>query len=316
MAPRDDAERRLVRHYRAAVGQCAANLSRDLGKFHVPPASSPYKQDDKTARRVTNHKQRHPRARILTLNLEQSFHKIANVRDHLEALATVLGSDPPPVYAPSSLTRVIVEAAAGLHALLDGSIDIEERLLRASSALLESYHHSLNAALQLPPHMFPDAASDARRRLDALVKRVERTGLEVRRQVNGKPTGVRWVGASAFRGVPFATTSAMIEEAFSGYPALYQMGSGVAHSMEWMLGDNARIAVTGPAIMTYESNPLANGGSATAAVAATEVVISAYGRYMGFDPEDALVPYRRRRETLDKYMNEFALRRPRSLQRS
>ena len=239
----------------------------------------------------------------------QAAHKIANIADHLKAMQAMFTVEPPLAYAPSTTARVIVEAAAGVHPLLDVNIDTEERLIRASSTLLESFYHEVNATRQLPTDRFPDAVAEAERRLSNLVKLAEHSGIEVRRQANGKPTGVCWGGATNMRAVPYENKSNLIKATFGDYPALYQMGSGVAHSMSWMLADNARVTADGPPAVVYTSDPYSNGAAAVVAIAAVEAVIAAFGRYMGFDPEEVLVPYRRRREALDRFMNEYGARR-------
>jgi hypothetical protein len=304
-----DAEQRLVRRYRHAVGQCADNLGADLAKLQPPTDTSPFANDKATAKAVAVHRQRHPRLRLLNLNMQQCAHKIANLADHLRALQTLLTLDPPLVYAPSSTTRVAVEAAAGVHALLDDAITTDERTLRAASSLLDSLHHETHAVRQLPADRWPGVVTKLEERLTKLVTLAERAGLEVDRQPNGKPARIRWAGAPAFRGVPFEKASVLIERVFGEYPALYQMGSGVAHSMSWMLDDNARLAAEGPPAMVYGSDPYANGAATIAAIAAAEAVIVAFGRYMGYDPDSALVAYRRRREALDRFMNEYGTTR-------
>lgn len=301
-----EAEQRLIRHYRNAVGRCGDHLSADLAKFQPPAAAGPFRRDQVVTDALATHKQRHPRRRLLNLNLQQSAHKIANIADHLKAMQAIFTVEPPLAYAPSTTTRVIVEAAAGLHALLDVDIDTEERLLRASSTLLESFHHEVNATRQLPGDRFPNAVADAERRLSDLIKLVERAGMEVSRQANGKPKGIRWIGSAEGRSVPHASMSQLIELAFGDYPALYQMGSGVAHSMSWMLADNARVTTDDAPAIVYTSDPYSNGAAAVTAIAAVEVVVADFGGYMGFDPEQALVPYTRRRKALDGYMNEYA----------
>jgi hypothetical protein len=297
---------RLSRRYRTTVGQCAANLSSDLAKFNPATPASPFQQDLARVKTMANHKRRIPCRRLLMLNLEQAYHKVANINDHLRALEAVFTLDPPSIYAPSSMARVTVEAAAGVNALLLASVDVKDRIVRGTSALLESYQHNLNATRSLPAAIYSPAVAEAQRKLEALVKLAERAGLEIRRQPAGKPTGIRWAGAARFSSVPYKSATDLITDAFAGYPALYQMTSGVAHSMEWMLGDNARIGAVGPPVMTYTSDPFANGAAAIAAIAAAEVVIAEFARYMGFDPEDVLAVYRIRREALDKYINDYA----------
>ncbi|MFI7543105.1 hypothetical protein [Actinoplanes sp. NPDC049599] len=302
----DVAEQALLRHYRNAVGQSAASLEDDISAFQHPTQESPFLKDMELTKRLPAHKQRRPRIKLLTLNMGQSYHKIENVRDHLRAMKAMYAVDPPLTFAPSSATRVIVEAVAGVGALLDPGVGTEERILRASGDLLESYQQNVNATRQLPVSTFPDAAIEAERRLDGLVVLIERAGCEVVRQSNGKPKQIRLMGGSRYRGVPTERISSRVEATFSAYPALYQMGSGIAHSMEWMLGDHARIPIAGESRLIYKSDPYVNGAAATTAIAAIEFLVTQYGRYMGHDPEDKVVPHRRRREAVDRYMNEYA----------
>jgi hypothetical protein len=318
-SPREDAadvaEQALLRRYRNAIGQCAASLEDDISTFQCPTSESPFLKDSEATKRLPAHKQRHPRVKLLTLNMGQAYHKIENVRDHLRAMKAMYAVDPPLSFAPSSASRVVVEAAAGVGALLDPAIDTEERILRASGDLLESYQYNVNATRQLPVDAFPNAVIEAEKRLDALVVLIERAGVEVVRQANGKAKQIRWAGAARYRGVPTEKISARVEAAFSAYPALYQMGSGIAHSMEWMLGDHARMPIDGESRLVYQSDPYVNGAAATTAIAATEFLVTQYGRYMGHDPEDRVVPHRRRREAVDRYMNEYAAARLRAIGR-
>jgi hypothetical protein len=161
----------------------------------------------------------------------------------------------------------------------------------------------------LPADRWPGLVPKLEDRLTKLVTLAERAGLEVDRKSNGKPARIRWAGAPTFRGVPFEKASVLIERVFGEYPALYQMGSGVTHSMSWMLDDNARPAAEGPPAMVYRSDPYANGAATIAAIAAAEAVIATFGRYMGYDPDSTLVTYRRRREALDRFMNEYGTTR-------
>ncbi|WP_433221436.1 hypothetical protein ACQP00_20635 [Dactylosporangium sp. CS-047395] len=145
--------------------------------------------------------------------------------------------------------------------------------------------------------------------LAKLVVIAEQAGLDVVRQANGKPTKLRWATASTYRGIPLDKTADLVERAFGEYQALYQMGSSIAHSMSWMLDDNAHVAADGSSAVLYHSDPYAHGAAAITAIAAAESVVRDFGRYMGFDPEHALVPYRRRREALDTLINEYAVGR-------
>lgn len=306
------AEQRLVRYYRNALNQCAANFDNDISTFQHAAAKSPFFSDSAITRQLLMHKQRHPRLRLLTLNLTQAYHKIGNVGDHLRAMNAIYAVDPPLVFAPSSAARVIAEAAAGVGALLDATIEVEERILRASGDLLDSFQQTVNAARKVTANIAPDAVARADRQLDALVTVIRRAGMEVVRQENGRPKQIRWVGDQRYRGIPNYKIVDLIEKAFPAYPALYQMGSGVAHSMEWMLGDRARIPADGPPRLTYTSDPYSNGAAATVTIAAVEFLITEYGRYMGHDPEHVVVAHRRRREALDRYMNEYAIERLRA----
>jgi hypothetical protein len=144
MATSRSAEQRLNHRYGQAVGHCAANLINDIAGLQPDTVASPFARDKAIVTALAEHKQRTPRRQLLDLNLKQCSHKIANIIDHLRALQAVLGLDAPLMFAPTSTTRVIVEAAAGLNELLDASVDTDERILRAASELLYSFQQDVN----------------------------------------------------------------------------------------------------------------------------------------------------------------------------
>jgi hypothetical protein len=153
---------------------------------------------------------------------------------------------------------------------------------------------------------FPGAVAGTERLRAKLVALVQRAGLDVGCKTSGEPEKIRCIGTTRFRLIK-PRINTRVKTAFGDYPAVYQIGSGVAHSVAWMLGDNARIATEGPPELVYSSNPYANGAAATVAISAAEVAIDAFGQYMGTDADSVLASYRRRRERLDQLMSAYAI---------
>ncbi|MEU8003206.1 hypothetical protein AB0B66_18775 [Catellatospora sp. NPDC049111] len=315
MPAQPDLEQRVVRRYRNALRPAAENLPSDLSSF-MPGAGGSTYEEDKSWAAGALHKQRVPRSRILHASMQHCSHKMANVVDHLAAIASVLELDPLRPYSPTSLARVAVEAATGLRYLLDTSVDPEERFLRAAALLMESFHYEVKATRELPVDRYPGVADGVEERLAKLVEQVTRSGLDVKVQpVSRQPSGIRWTTTASYRSVPPAKVTDLVRVTFADYPALYQMGSGVAHSMSWMLDDNARLPEDGGEAVVYAGDAYTTGAAVISAIASAEVVLSAFGRYMGHDPEPKLVLYRRRREAMDTFMNGYAASRMRSVGR-
>ncbi|RCG21140.1 hypothetical protein DQ384_36610 [Sphaerisporangium album] len=224
---------------------------------------------------------------------------LLNLADHLAMLRKAFSGPELPLYAHMTLSRVVAEAAAQVCNLIDPEAGYRERVLRAALLGLRSRTQEVRAIgslLDEHPVRRIGALENTTRAREEFIGLMEKAGLEVRRRV-GMPTGARYLGDGPFRDLDPKLTL-LVNGLFPDRPAGYQIGSGVVHSLEWMLRD--AIASDGADGVRAEPDLLGMGAATLLALDACAAVAGAYARLYGHDPAPAAEASARRCLRVDK----------------
>ncbi|WP_405525847.1 hypothetical protein OG426_25930 [Streptomyces canus] len=196
--------------------------------------------------------------------------------DHIRALEHDILMQPPPVWSPLTLARVVLEGCSFTHYLYDPAIPLAQRLARVSGLCVSEANNEARAAASFGPE--EQAAARARqaeaqklvREANALERRNDRRNRVIGYTVDGEEAPLdHKIGAQAKAFLP--------DWAADAYPLL----SGAAHGRPWMIararsegGWAGEAATVMAAVMTV--------------MGAVESGIKAWGDYFGADVSGAL----------------------------
>ncbi|MET8146459.1 hypothetical protein ABZU32_39635 [Sphaerisporangium sp. NPDC005288] len=259
-----------------------------------PRPGSPYMVEREVSQSASEHSKRlwseaHRTARTILLNLI----------DHLAMLRKAFSGPELPLYAHITLSRVVAEAAAQVCNLIDPDVGYRDRVLRAALLGLRSRTQEVSAICSLPdehPVRVIGALEKTMHARDEFISLMEKADLEVRRR-GERLTGVRYRDDGPFLDLEPKLTP-LVNRLFPDRPAGYQIGSGVVHSLEWMLRD----AIAGDGTDEVHATPdlLGIGAATLLALDACAAVAAAYARLYGHDPATAAELSARRRRRIDE----------------
>ncbi|MFE0383923.1 hypothetical protein ACFW1F_07535 [Streptomyces bungoensis] len=201
-----------------------------------------------------------------------------NALDHVRALEHDILMQPPPVWSPLTLSRVVLEGVLFTEYLFDPTVSLNKRLARLAGLWMTDALHAQKQAEALGPEDQTKAAQMLAYVEDCLRKcqAVER------RNGNGKLIGYVIDGETAPMDINITERASKAMPAW--LPAPYRLTSGAAHNRPWMIG---------------RAKDLGNGdglaGEAATVVAATmvamgsiETVVKVCGEHFGLDVGEAL----------------------------
>ncbi|MFJ4517467.1 hypothetical protein [Streptomyces sp. NPDC088816] len=203
----------------------------------------------------------------------------ANALDHIRALEQDLVMQPPPVWSPLTLSRVVMENCLFLHYLIEPGVPVTKRLARCAGLWRTDIDHMEKTARAFGQEQEAQIAETRAYVEQALadVGAVERTN------AGGKLIGYEVEGERAALDINITQAA----QALPSYlPAPYRILSGATHGRPWMIGRARELA--------RESDESLVGEAATAMTAVMAVIgsletaLAAWGDYFGLDLSETL----------------------------
>lgn len=254
---------------------------------------------------ASQHSQRAHRRRLWQQGLSLSRLTFANVLDHLWATTQVLSAESITLYSHQTLTRVACEGAARIAYLLDARASYDVRLLRAAVPLLVDAEGKVTATREVMdarPEL-PITLDRAIAQRDALLRMIELAGISVIRDTRNKTTRLE-LGDPVETEPYKLNLTALVAKYFPRRPGSYRSTSGVVHSNPWMLGDTIRSSPLTPELELGPDVP-GIGAAVMTAIDASIIVMDAYARYYGHDPESAARASRLRQQAIDVFLQQW-----------
>lgn len=237
---------------------------------------------------------------------------LVNAYDHLVSMGRLLGSDGAmSLYAHTTLSRSVCEAAVRHAWLLDPSISYEERITRSAAMLFANAETRLAGAREVPAHNL--GASTVQRLIDNCaaehnqVRRlIDRAGMNLALDRVGKKTARVELLSPVVKVPVKLDVGPLMTSLLPDSPGWYRITSGIAHSATWVLHD-AIAGASGPDLaLTPDLMEVA--ASAESAISASALIIERHAMYYGYDPEPRVRQSRQRRAMLDVLMREQAIK--------
>jgi hypothetical protein len=231
--------------------------------------------------------------------------------DHLASLARLLGSDGTmSLFAHSTMSRVICEAAIRLAWMIDSEVTHSERLSRGAASLYASVEnrlkHAGRATTHLPAALRQHMLDTCRTDLDHLVTVIQAAGLALGRNDNGRVVRVEDPATGGRTPINLNITDQMSRR-LPESPGWYGISSGSAHSTIWLL--HSAVTSRPEEELTLTPDLLEVGAAAESAISASALIIRTFAAYFGHDPTARSRKSRSRRGMLDALMREYATTR-------
>jgi len=297
----------LVRKSCIAIQQEVTALKEAVEKFANDPQASCPRNTDARAWRRANHRYGAGQRRLGLLGQQQARLMFVNAYDHLVTMGRALGSDGTvSLYAHTTLSRAVCEAAVRVAWLLDSAVSYEMRLARSAAGLLASAESRVQGASAIPvKHLGAEqrqsliAASEEVR--DKAIRVIESAGF--RRNMNkpgNKVASIELPVAHVKVPIKLDITSLM-SELLPESPTWYAISSGVAHSATWAL-DSAIVSDQFESNLTLTPDVMEIAAAAETVISASALVIKTYGLYYGHNPDTRVCRSQQRRDVLDRLM--------------
>jgi hypothetical protein len=255
------------------------------------------------------------RRQLLGLTQHQARLICVNAYDHLLTLARALGSDGAmSLYAHSSLSRVVCEAAVRFAWILDSDIGSEERIMRGAVALLVSADERLRGVMTIPaPHFdlrlrqkLIDICTSERDSARALITGA---GIRLVRSGDGKKVARLELDAPKVRVPVKLDVTGLMANLLPDSPSWYNISSSVTHSYFWGLRDAVTSAGGEPLALAPDLMDV--GAAAECAISASGLIVSRCAAYYGHDPNPHVEQSKKRRSAIDHHMRRIAVARHR-----
>ena len=303
----------LVNKSRRAVELEARALKAALDDYSrsVPAPGCQHQADIASARRA-DRRLRKAQQRLLAAGQHQAELMLVNAYDHLVSLGRLLGSDGAmSLYAHTTLSRSVCEAAVRHAWLLDPSISYEERITRNAVMLVANAENRLAGAREIPAHNL--GAGTAQKLIDNCAaeyaqvrKLLDRAGMDVALDRAGRKTARIELISPVVKVPVKLDIGPLMSSLLPDSPGWYRISSGIAHSAAWVLRD-AVAGKSGPDLaLTPDLMEVA--AAAESAISASALIIERHATYYGYDPEPRVRQSRQRREMLDVLMREQAIK--------
>jgi hypothetical protein len=250
------------------------------------------------------------RRQLLGLTQHQMLLICVNAYDHLLTLARALGSDGAmTLYAHSSLSRVVSEAAVRFAWILDSDIGSDERIMRGAVALLVSADERLRGVMSIPAanfdarlrQMMIDSCTSERESAWALISG---TGIRLVRSGDGKKIARLELDTPKVRVPVKLDITDLMTKLLPDSPSWYNISSSITHSHFWGLRDAVTSAGGEPLAMA--PNLMDVGAAAECAISASGLIISRCAAYYGQDPTPHVQRSQERRARIDRHMQKLA----------
>jgi len=275
------------------------------------PAPGCQHQADITSVKRADRRLRKAQQRLLAAGHYQAKLMLVNAYDHLVSLGRLLGSDGAmSLYAHTTVSRSVCEAAVRHSWLLDPSISYEERITRSAAMLFANAENRLAGARDVPPHSL--GASTVQRLIgncaaeyDQVCKLLDRAGMDLVPDRNGKKIARVELRSPVVKAPVKLDIGPLMTSLLPDSPGWYRISSGTAHSAAWVL-HNAVAGTSGPDL-ALTPDLLDVAAAAESAVSASALIIERHAMYYGHDPEPRVRQSKKRRAMLDVLMREQAI---------
>jgi hypothetical protein len=303
----------LVNKSRRAVELEARALKAALDDYaSSTPAPGCQHQADIASARRADRRFRKAQQHLLAAGQLQAKLMFVNAYDHLVSVGRLLGSDGAmSLYAHTTLSRSVCEAAVRHAWLLDPSISYEERITRSAAMLFANAENRLAGAREVPVHNL--GASTVQNLIDncaaeyrQVCKLLERAGMDRALDRAGKKTARIELRSPVVKVAVKLDIGPLMSSLLPDSPGWYRISSGIAHSAAWVLHD-ALAGTSGPDLaLTPDLMEVA--AAAESAISASALIIERHATYYGYDPEPRVRQSQQRREMLDVLMREQAIK--------
>lgn len=304
----------LVRKSQRALVQEARSLRGALDEYvkGTPMTGCPYETDTFSAKRAGS-RVRSAQRQLLAAGEHQARLFMVNAYDHLVSMSRLLGSDGAmSLYAHTTLSRSVCEAAVRHSWILGASLSYEERIARSAAGLIANTENRLKGAREAPEI---NMGADIKQKMvahctteDSQVRKlIGRAGMDLVPAAGGRRTARVELRGTTVKASVKVDIGPLMENLLPESPGWYLLSSGIAHSATWVL----HTAMAGPAntsefALTPDLMELA--AAAETAISATALIIRTHATYYGYDPEPQLRKSRQRRDMLDVLMRDQAVR--------
>ncbi len=249
------------------------------------------------------------RRQLLRLTQHQARLICVNAYDHLLTLARALDSDGAmTLYAHSSLSRVVCEAAVRFAWILDSDVGSEERIMRGAVALLVSADERLRGVMSIPANFDPrlrqmmiDHSTSERESARTLITG---TGIRLVPSGDGKKIARLELDTPKVRVPVQLDITDLMTKLLPDSPSWYNISSSITHSHFRGLRDAVTSAGGEPLAMA--PNLMEVGAAAECAISASGLLISRCAAYYGQDPGPYVQRSQERRARIDRHMQQWA----------
>jgi hypothetical protein len=238
----------------------------------------------------------------------------SNAYDHLLTLGRSLGTDGAmPLFAHSSLSRVVCEAAVRLAWLLDPAAGSEERIIRGAASLLTSTDEQLRGVRSIPadryhPDIYNAMIDSCAGEHDNVNTLITQAGLAKVMSKDGKQVSRLALDSPAVSVPVKLNVTEKMSDWLPDSPTWYNLSSGITHSHYWMLR-GAMSPTHSAQELVLEPNLMEVAAAGQCAISGSRLIIETIADYYGHDPVEAGHASRVRRDSIDPYMAELAATR-------
>lgn len=290
-----------ARALKAALDECASI---------TPVSGCPHEANEASAYLAAS-RVRHPQRRLLAAGQQQSNLILISAYDHMVSMARLLGSDGAmSLYAHTTLSRSVCEAAVRHAWLLDASISYEERITRSAAMLYADAEGLLNSGSNIR-NLVPDLDTKTAKKLtgrsdaeyDQVCKLIRRAGMDLATGRTGKIARIELRNTTVKVPVklnigPLMAT--LLPEA----PGWYRASSGTTHSAISQLRKAVADAEPGGEF-ALTTDLIEVGAAAQYAISASALIAQTHATYYGYNPEPRVRQSRQRRQMLERHMRDW-----------
>jgi len=217
------------------------------------------------------------RGSLHSLLLETASLTTENALDHVRALEHDILMQPPPVWSPLTLSRVVMEGVLFTEYLFDPTIPLNRRLARLAGMWRTDATY---AQKQGEAHGYESA--EAGQMLAYVEDALQKCQATERRNGQGKLIGYSFGSESASMDINITERATKVMPDW--LPAPYRLTSGAAHNRPWMIG-RAKDLAGGDGFVGEAATVVA---ALMVAFGSIEVAVGVIGEYFGMDVTDAL----------------------------
>ncbi|MFF4356917.1 hypothetical protein [Streptomyces sp. NPDC001604] len=220
---------------------------------------------------------RSERRRLHGLLIETANLTKDNALDHVRALEHDIVMQPPPVWSPLTLSRVVLEGVLFSEYLIDPTIPLNRRLARLAGMWRTDATYALKQA-----EAHGQEPAEAGQMLAYVEDALQKCQAVERHDRRGKVSGYSFGSESAALDINITERATKVMPDW--LPAPYRLTSGASHNRPWMIG-RAKDLAGGDGLAGEAATVMA---AVMTVLGSIEVVIGAFGEYFGVDVSEEL----------------------------